>query len=232
HIELNLNPPRVTLPKVDLSIEKTQTVLRYNGGDVRVNSLYLQKLVCGCMSSCQEDLELQLFLPRVWCLMKRYKSYIGDVTCNEGKDCESSLLFAVFERLKEHFGVTFECFASPLNCYFRQYCSLFPETDGYFGSRGSVFEFEPTSGSFQANPPFCQEVINRMMTHFERILSSSNDPLSFIVFIRDPTPRFLKRLEESKWNKRINGYLKCLPWNTNIDTVISTSFRRNATNSI
>jgi len=36
------------------------------------------------------------------------------------------------------------------------------------------------------------------------------------------------------WKSRsgINGYLKCLPWNTNIDTAISTSFCRNATNSI
>jgi phosphorylated CTD-interacting factor 1 len=42
-----------------------------------------------------------------------------------------------------------------------------------------------------------------MVTHFERLLSSSNEPLSFIVFMQDPTPRFLKRLEESKWNKRI-----------------------------
>lgn len=42
----------------------------------------------------------------------------------------------VFHCLNIHFGVTFECFASPLNCYFRQYCSAFGDTDSYYGSRG------------------------------------------------------------------------------------------------
>ena len=42
----------------------------------------------------------------------------------------------VLECLHKNFGVSFECFASPLNCYFRQYCSAFPDIDSYFGSRG------------------------------------------------------------------------------------------------
>lgn len=45
------------------------------------------------------------------------------------------------------FGVTFECFSSPLTSYFRQFCSAFPDTDGYFGSRGSFLEFAPVEGS-------------------------------------------------------------------------------------
>lgn len=54
----------------------------------------------------------------------------------EGTGLQGSLPVHVFEALHRLFGVTFECFASPLNCYFRQYCSAFPDTDGYFGSRG------------------------------------------------------------------------------------------------
>ena len=49
---------------------------------------------------------------------------------------QAALPLTVLECLQKHFGVTFELFASPLNCYFRQYCSAFPDTDGYFGSRG------------------------------------------------------------------------------------------------
>ena len=55
---------------------------------------------------------------------------------NEGISLQGALPVSVFECLHRVFGVTFECFASPLNCYFRQHCSAFADTDGYFGSRG------------------------------------------------------------------------------------------------
>lgn len=54
----------------------------------------------------------------------------------EGTGLQGALPVHVFEALYKLFGVSFECFASPLNCYFKQYCSAFPDTDGYFGSRG------------------------------------------------------------------------------------------------
>lgn len=57
---------------------------------------------------------------------------------NEGFGLQGALSVSVFECLHRVFGVTFECFASPLNCYFKQYCSAFEDTDGYFGSRGYV----------------------------------------------------------------------------------------------
>lgn len=44
-----------------------------------------------------------------------------------------------------------------------------------------------------------------MVTHFERLLADSSEPLSFIVFIpewREPAPPVLKRLEESSWKRR------------------------------
>eukprot|EP00439_Symbiodinium_sp_Y106_P014283 s690_g2.t1 len=37
-------------------------------------------------------------------------------------------------------GVSCELFASPLNCYFAQFYSAFPDVDSAFGSRGSFFE--------------------------------------------------------------------------------------------
>ena len=57
---------------------------------------------------------------------------------NEGFELQGALPLSVFECLNRVFGVTFECFASPLNCFYKQYCSAFADTDGYFGSRGSV----------------------------------------------------------------------------------------------
>lgn len=90
--------------------------------------------------NCFEDRKFEWFLPRVWCLLKRYQSYMGSGLSNngEGQGTQGALPLTVFEALYKHFGVTFECFASPLNCYFRQFSSAFPDTDGYFGSRGYV----------------------------------------------------------------------------------------------
>ena len=68
-----------------------------------------------------------------------------------------------------------------------------------------VLDFKPASGSFEANPPFCEELMDTMVTHFERLLSESAEPLSFIVFIpewREPAPPVLKRLEDSAWKRR------------------------------
>ena len=68
-----------------------------------------------------------------------------------------------------------------------------------------ILEFKPVSGSFEANPPFCEELMESMVTHFERLLSDSSEPLSFIIFIpewRDPAPPVLKRLEDSVWKRR------------------------------
>lgn len=135
------------------------------------------------------------------------------------------------ECLNRCFGVTFECFASPLNCYFRQFCSAFPDTDAYFGSRGYIFpstvslvkpinsmfieffsfffrvlsDLKAVSGSFQANPPYCEELMDSMVTVFEKLLSESAEPLSFIITVpefRDPTPSAISRLESSSFKKK------------------------------
>jgi len=81
-----------------------------------------------------------------------------------------SIPTAVFESIQRNFGVTFECFSSPLNCYFRNYCSAFPDVDGYFGSVGSFLEFRPISGSFQMHPPLCDDLIDAAITHVEALL--------------------------------------------------------------
>lgn len=196
--------PCPRLPPVEFLQDKDQTVLRFKGDAVRINNLHFQKLEQLYRYNCFEDRKFEWFLPRVWCLLKRYMSYMGTQT-SEGHGTQGALPLSVFEALYKHFGVSFECFASPLNCYFRQFASAFPDTDGYFGSRGPILEFKPVSGSFEANPPFCEELMESMVTHFERLLSDSSEPLSFIIFIpewRDPAPPVLKRLEESVWKRR------------------------------
>ena len=84
---------------------------------------------------CADDRKFDHFLTRVWMLLKRYQGFFG-ASVGEGAQNQAAMPVAVLECLHKNFGVTFECFGSPLNSYFRQYCSAFPDIDSYFGSRG------------------------------------------------------------------------------------------------
>ncbi|KAK8722026.1 hypothetical protein OTU49_012441 [Cherax quadricarinatus] len=191
-------------PPIDFMQDKDTTCLRYNGESLRINTPYFYKLEQLYRYNCFDDRKFELFLPRVWCLLKRYQTLLG-TNPNEGHGTQGGLPVTVLECLHKHFSVTFECFASPLNCYFRQYCSAFPDTDSYFGSRGPILDFKPVCGSFEANPPFCEELMEATVRHFEKLLSESHEPLSFIVFIpewREPAPSALLHLEASRFNRK------------------------------
>ncbi|XP_043199784.1 mRNA (2'-O-methyladenosine-N(6)-)-methyltransferase-like isoform X2 [Amphibalanus amphitrite] len=205
-IQYALPSPR--LPQIEYLQDKETMMLRYKGEALKINTLYLQKLEQLYRYSCIEDRKLDSFLTRVWCMLKRYNTFwaaTGGGETSATQATQAALPLTVLECLHKNFGVTFELFASPLNCYFRQYCSAFPDTDGYFGSRGMVLDFKPTHGSFEANPPFCEELMEACVTHFERLLSQTAEPLSFVVFFpewRDPAPAALSQLEGSRWNRR------------------------------
>ena len=68
-----------------------------------------------------------------------------------------------------------------------------------------ILDFHPITGSFEANPPFCEELMEATISHFENLLSKSLEPLSFIVFFpewRDPPPNALLKLEQSDYNRK------------------------------
>uniref|UniRef100_A0A6I8P8V4 Phosphorylated CTD interacting factor 1 n=1 Tax=Ornithorhynchus anatinus TaxID=9258 RepID=A0A6I8P8V4_ORNAN len=201
---VRLAVPSPPLPGAELHMEShVACVVRYKGEMVRVSRSYFSKLWLLYRYSCVDDSAFERFLPRVWCLLRRYQVMFG-VGLYEGTGLQGALPVAVFEALHRLFGVSFECFASPLNCYFRQYCSAFPDTDGYFGSRGPCLDFSPLSGSFEANPPFCEELMDAMVSHFESLLEGSPEPLSFIVFIpewREPPTPALTRMERSRFKR-------------------------------
>ncbi|KAM4588305.1 mRNA (2'-O-methyladenosine-N(6)-)-methyltransferase isoform 1-T2 [Odontesthes bonariensis] len=193
--------PTPPLPRVELHFENDIACLRFRGEMVKVNRGHFSKLELLYRYSCIDDPRFEKFLSRVWCLLKRYQVMFGS-GANEGTGLQGALPVPVFEALNRQFGVSFECFASPLNCYFKQFCSAFPDIDGFFGSRGPFLSFRPVSGSFEANPPFCEELMDIMVTHFEDLLDQSSEPLSFIVFVpewRDPVTPALTRMEASRF---------------------------------
>lgn len=200
---VHLIQPCPKLPVVQFCQDKEFTFLRYKNDSVRLRTVYLQKLDYLYRMSCSDDRKLEYFLPRVWCLLKRYQSFMGTGP-GEGHSAQVSLPYPAFDCLKRNFDVTFECFASPLNCFFRQYCSAFPDTDGYFGSRGSFFNFHPTSGSFAVHPPFQEDLMETTVDHIERCLHNSSDALSFIVFLpdwKDPVSRAVSKIQGSRFKR-------------------------------
>ena len=100
----------------------------------------------------------------------------------------------VFHILNQFLNVSFECFASPLNCYYGAYCSAFPDVDASFGSSGSFWKWEPPveGGSFQANPPFVAIIMEKMAEKIIALLNQEEEnlqndkttrPLSFVVIV-------------------------------------------------
>lgn len=57
-----------------------------------------------------------------------------------GQGLQAALPPSAFKILREEFGVHFESFASPLNCFFTRYCSAFPDTDAPFGFLFDYYE--------------------------------------------------------------------------------------------
>jgi phosphorylated CTD-interacting factor 1 len=195
-----------------LSEKDACVILRYQGESVRLRREFLHKLEMLYRCSGWTDKKLEHFAARVWCMVRRYQTYWGIGSLLPGGpplpplSSELSLPIRAFECLKRQFGVTFECFASPLNCYFKQYCSTFADTDGYFGSNGNFLHFSPLTGSMSAFPPFCEPLLDASFDHFDRLLGASQEALSFVVFLElneyPSTSRAVQKLTKSRFKRK------------------------------
>ncbi|XP_050091266.1 mRNA (2'-O-methyladenosine-N(6)-)-methyltransferase [Anopheles aquasalis] len=212
-VQFALPSPR--MPQIDYTTDRDHMVIKYTNSAVMaapdthvINISHLQKLEQLYRYNCFDDKKFDLFIGRTYCMLKRYSTFLGSNANPNHQDPEltqSALPAVVFECLHQHFNVTFECFASPLNCYFRQYCSMFGDTDSFFGSRGSFLDFKPVSGSFQVNPPYCEELIDATLQHIDRLLTDSADPLSFIIFLqewKDPALKCLSKIADSPYKRK------------------------------
>ena len=138
---------------------------------------------------------------RALCLLLRYQS-LGA----HGFQC--ALPARIFEVLRERLGVTLEAFASPLNAtHLEGYCSAFGDVDAHFGSLGSFFDFHPSEGSFEANPPFVPEVMLKAVEHAEALLQraeAAGRALSFcfVVPAWETLPFWQRLCTTSPWRGR------------------------------
>lgn len=90
---------------------------------------------------------------------------------------------ALYSRLARY-GFAHELYASGLNSFCSSYCSLFPDIEKYFGSKGNFDDFKIISGKYFANPPFDEAVTKNMATKLINMMQMSTEYIA--VFITLP----------------------------------------------
>jgi hypothetical protein len=131
----------------------------------KLRAMYRRASASASGSSDAAD-EEERFHSRLYAVLARYHGV-------QGHGFQAAVGEDAFAALRAHFGVSLECFASPLNCRYAAHCSAYADTDGPFGSLGSFFDFHPARGSFEANPPFEEVVMARCVEHITALLQVS-----------------------------------------------------------
>jgi phosphorylated CTD-interacting factor 1 len=172
--------------KVTISFTTTTCIVMYGDGldSFEINIVHYNKL--HCLYNLHNEPNEDSFKDRLYVLLRRYQTFFGPSEL-EGGNFHAALPEGGFDLLRRNMQVCQEVFASPFNCYFKHFCSAFPDTDVFFGSRGSFFDFEPVEGSFECGPPYTIEVMDRCAEHCIKLLESSDRPLSFVVFVPEWT---------------------------------------------
>jgi len=177
----NARRERVFVRRVEVARARTKVVLTCGGVEVEVNERHFERLREMFEKRSGRDLSGDAFVNAAYCVLARYSSMQGGH--HKAGNMQASAPPRAFDAMRVKFGVDFELFASPMNAYLGRFCSANVDTDRAFGSEGSAFDFMPSEGSYEANPPFDEGVMAAMAAHLERTLASSAKPLSFCVIV-------------------------------------------------
>lgn len=147
-----------------------------------------------------------IFHYRLFIMLQRYTAVTGLFSRIEA-GWHAAVPPSPFDHLRFNMNAEAECFASPLNARLEQFCSAFPDTDHFFGSKGSFIEFTPRKGCFEVGPPYDHEVMRIAFDHAIALLDSPlvTGPLCFVFIIPESNREngLLVRaaVDKSKYNK-------------------------------
>jgi phosphorylated CTD-interacting factor 1 len=102
------------------------------------------------------------------------------------KGYNAALPKSVFQLLKDQISVTGECFSSSCNATCPEFYTNNYDIERFFGSSGNFFDSNLTSGSYEANPPFIEELEYLMYQKMDQFLTTAEEtdqPLSFFITI-------------------------------------------------
>jgi hypothetical protein len=123
--------------------------IKYKDSEFKLTRYHFRKIKKLFELNQISDPHLKKFEDLVFNLICRYQTFFrSNEFINEGYGMQAALPGNLFKELNRTFNVTEEMFASPFNCYFKKYCSAFLDTDYYFGSNGSFFDYKPVEGVF------------------------------------------------------------------------------------
>ena len=115
----------------------------------------------------------------IWCMLFRYIT-IGS------HNHQLAVIPKVMNILKNEYKLNIELFASGINHYLGNYCSIFYDIEKYFGSFGSFFNITPVSGLFGFNPPYenyiMEKGVKKILNHLDKS-EQNGKKLGFIVTI-------------------------------------------------
>lgn len=141
----------------------------------------------------------------LFCILFRYK------LMSAGNQ-QLSVLTSFKEDLKNKFLVKTELFGSCINRYFDNYCSLFYDLEKYFGSLGNFFNQTLIEGLYFANPPFDEDIMERMAQKILLSLDNTNKPLGFIITV-PVWDKYTQELLAKKCNNQYNNITDSVKYN-------------------
>jgi hypothetical protein len=112
----------------------------------------------------------------IYCLLIRYNTL-------DSSNQQLANNPAFYNYLNKHYGVNFELFASGLNSFFPNFCSLYPDLEYVLGSNGNFNNIILNKGFYVANPPFDEQIVLNMTKRLFYFLRKSNDELTFFITI-------------------------------------------------
>jgi len=159
------------------------------------NEIFLYKLntkiVDKIINHYKQDIILDNNLKKIIvCLIIRYNTL-------ESENQQAAVLPELYEYLDKEYNINGELFASSLNFYNKNYCSIYYDIELNIGSIGNFFTMNIQKGFYVANPPFDDTIMRNMSIKLINSLKESNDELS--IFITIP-----------EWDKPEYGGFDCL----------------------
>jgi hypothetical protein len=88
--------------------------------------------------------------------------------------------------MQHDYNLSFECFASSINCTLKNYCSIYYDLEQLFGSHGNFFNKNFIEGVYTFNPPYQKNIIDKgylkIQYHLDQA-NKNNKELTFILTI-------------------------------------------------
>lgn len=184
-------------------IDDDEIVIKYG----QFNSIKLNKSVFYRLKG-EYKCDGNSFSSYIYCCARRFQTLFNDY----GNGIAASVPTTVLKYWQESLGCDHECFASPFNHVLPKYCSAFKDVDQCFGSYGSFYDFWPSDGgSFEVNPPYTVEHLEKSVRHVVKLCKAISSPLSFIIIYPNwenfelPTSQLIKSDKIARKHILLNG---------------------------